>query len=260
MPIHRIIQLRDLSQEEFDRLDSSVMRHAYAAQNKLGRLFHESIYENELAATLRAAGHEVHTQTPVKVAYSTFEKTYYLDLVVDQMIYELKALAALIPEHEAQALHYAMLMDVRRTKLLNFGADRVQGKLCFTPIDSALRRNARFDTTRWRPQSYACERLMDMLRDIIADWGTHLSIALYNDALVHFNGGETNCLQRIPVADLGKHIVQSHAPHMAFVVTSLTRGIDDYRLHLTRFISHMELTAIQWFNLNHSTISCETLG
>ena len=59
MPIHPPIPLRDLTQDEFDRLDAIVMRHAYAAQNKLGRLFDERVYENEVAQTLREAGHEV---------------------------------------------------------------------------------------------------------------------------------------------------------------------------------------------------------
>jgi hypothetical protein len=77
--------------------------------------------------------------------------------------------------------------------------------------------------------------------------------------LIQFNGGETGCLQRIPVGDLGTHVVQSHAPGMAFVLTALSRTIEDYRRHLVRLINHLELTALHWFNLNHSTIECETL-
>ncbi|MCX6873267.1 MAG: GxxExxY protein [Verrucomicrobia bacterium] len=259
MPIHRAIPLSDLSPDEFDRIDAVVMRHAYDAHNRLGRLFDERVYENELARTLRAAGHEVHTQVPVTVTLGGFEKIYYLDIIVDHMPYELKTVATLLPEHKAQALHCAMLMDVRRVKLLNFRNERVEGNLCFAPVNDALRRQARFDTGTWRPQSDICESLLRQLRELMADWGTHLSSRLYTEALVHFSGGEARCLQRVPVGDLGTHLLQSHAPGMAFLLTSLTRGLEDYRHHLVRLINHLQITALQWFNLDHSTVACETL-
>lgn len=259
MPIERSISLRHLSQDEFDQLDAIVMRHAYAAQNKLGRLFDEGVYENELAGTLLTAGYEVHTQVPVKVAHSSFQKTFYFDLIVNHLLYELKTVAALVPEHEAQTLHYAMLGETNRAKLLNFRTERVQGKVCYNPLTDAGRSRALIQTSGWHPQSAACEMLLRQLQNLVADWGTHLSVRLYNEAMVHFNGGETHCLQRIPVGELGTHLVQSHAPGMAFALTSLTRGIPDFRTHLSRLISHLELTAMHWFNFNHSTIECETL-
>ena len=77
MPIEPALQLRDLTQSAFDELDEVVMRHAYATQNKFGRLFDERIYENDLAKRLRAEGFDVHTQVPVKVSHASFEKTYF---------------------------------------------------------------------------------------------------------------------------------------------------------------------------------------
>jgi GxxExxY protein len=259
MPIHHAIPLPDLSPDDFDRIDAVVMRHAYDTHNKLGRLFDEHVYENDLARTLRAAGYEVHTQVPVIVTLDGFEKIYYLDLIVDHMPYELKSVATLLPEHKAQALHYAMLMNIRRIKLLNFRNERVEGNLCFSPVTDAFRRQARFETESWKPQAETCTRLLQRLRAVIADWGSHLSARLYTEALVHFSGGEERCLQRIPVGDLGTHLLQSHAPGTGFLLTSLTRGIDDYRHHLVSLISHLQITALQWFNLNHSTVTCETL-
>lgn len=253
MPIHPDIPLRNLAQEEFDSLDRVVMQHAYAAQNELGRLLEERVYENQMAKTLRVAGHEVHTQLPVKLNQGSFEKTYYLDL------YELKTVATLAPEHEAQALHYAMLMDVRRAKLLNFHSERVQGKVCYNPLEDTARRRPQFVTADWRPGGEACDRLLKLLRDLIDDWGTHLSTRLYTEALIHFHGGEEQCLQRIAVGELGTHLVQSHAPGMAFLLTSFTRGIEDYRNHLQKLIRRLDLTGFHWFNLNHSTIECRTL-
>jgi len=259
MPIERRIQLRELSQEEFDHFDAVVMGHAYSAQNRLGRLFDERVYENEMAATLRAAGYEVHTQVPVRVSHGSFLKTYYFDLVVNDLLYELKTVAALVPEHEAQALHCAMLGNTNRAKLVNFRAGRVRGKLCYNPLTDTTRSGAQFETRNWHPKSEACELLLEQLRMMVVDWGTHLSVRLYNEAMVHFNGGEARCLQRVAVGALGTHVVQSHAPGLAFLITGVTSGIADYRTHLSRLISHLDLTGMHWFNFNHAMIECETL-
>jgi len=259
MPIERRILLRELSQEEFDHLDAVVMSHAYASQNKLGRLFDERVYENEMAAALWAAGCEFHTQVPVKVVHRSFQKTYYFDLVVNDLLYELKTVATLVSEHEAQALHYAMLGGTNRAKLIDFRAGRVQGKLCYNPLADLKRSGARFQTSDWRPKSAACELLLRHLHNVIADWGTHLSFRLYNEAMVHFSGGEARCLQRVSVGALGTHVVQSHAPGWAFLVTGVTSGIADFRTHLSRLISHLDLTGMHWFNFNHAMIACETL-
>ena len=67
------------------------MRNAFQSQNHLGRLCDEVIYNNDLAARLRARGLRVETEVPVTVSHRAFSKRYRLDLVVDNAaIYELK--------------------------------------------------------------------------------------------------------------------------------------------------------------------------
>ncbi|MSU50847.1 MAG: GxxExxY protein [Opitutus sp.] len=263
MPIRRTLSLRDLTQPEFDTLDAIVMRHAYASQNKFGRMFDERVYENDLAQRLRGEGFEVHTQVPVSVLHGTFEKTYFLDLVVNQMLYELKTVAALLAEHQAQGLHYAMLRDIRRVKLLNFRSAKVQGDLVYNAVTEAGRHAAQFCTDRWRPLSDACPRLVALVRSLVADCGTHLSSRLYNGALVHCLGGEEACLQRIAVSDsmttLGTHMVQFHGPGIGFVVTAITRHTDEHRRHLQCLLDHLALKGIQWINFNHAQVELRTL-
>ena len=117
---------------EFDERDAIVMRCAYAAQNALGRLCDERVYENDLARRLRAEGFAcVHTQVPVTVTHDGFAKEYRLDLVADDALYELKTTSAFAPDHQTQALHYAMLLDINHTKLLNFRPEKVLGRLRF---------------------------------------------------------------------------------------------------------------------------------
>jgi hypothetical protein len=92
MPIHCPIRIACLDAEEFEALDYRVMGHAYASQNELGRLCDESAYEADLKGRLMADGFRaVHTQLPVTVSHRDFSKIYYLDLIADDALYELKA-------------------------------------------------------------------------------------------------------------------------------------------------------------------------
>lgn len=188
MPIHPTLKLNSVSDADFAVIDKVVMKCAYATHNKFGRLFDERIYENDLAARLRAEGFDVHTQVPIVMTHGDFETAFRLDLVVNHMIYELKAVAALGNEHEAQGLHYAMLQDVRLVKLLNFGASKVQGKLLANAVASADRFRPSLRNSGWRIITPHCERLVNHLKELIHDWGTHLLCQLYNAALVHHCG------------------------------------------------------------------------
>jgi hypothetical protein len=92
MPIHCPINVPALSADEFEKLDYRVMGHAYASQNELGRLCDECAYEADLKARLLADGfRSVQTQVPVTVTHGDFSKTYRLDLVPGDALYELKA-------------------------------------------------------------------------------------------------------------------------------------------------------------------------
>ena len=263
MPITCMLKLRNTTDEEFRRIDDAVMRHAYASQNKFGRLFDERIYENDLAVRLRFDGFDVHTQVPVAVTHSSFEKTYYLDLVVDHMLYELKVVSQLLAEHQAQVLHYAMLNDVQRAKLLNFRSARVEGWLQYNPMTEALRHQPKWITREWKAATPGCERLLTHVTDIVQDWGTHLDSRLYHEAIIHHFVGELECLQRVPVMQqgrlLGTHLIHRHAMDHCFVVTAIHRDVDEHRRHLQCQVENLEVKAMQWINFNHSDIEFTTL-
>jgi GxxExxY protein len=263
MPIHRTLELQSVSDADFDAIDEAVMRCAYATQNKFGRLFDERIYENDLAARLRAEGFEVHTQVAVTVSHGSFERTYYLDLIVNHMLYELKVVTALLDEHKAQGLNYAMLQGIRRAKLINFGEAKVRGVLVRNAITEEARHRPTLRKAGWRVLTPSCERLFGHLKAIIKDWGMHLSSQLYNEALIHHFGGEAHCLRRLEVRTgdlkLGTHPVQMHGEHHAFTLTSLTRSHAAFREHLMTLMEHTELKAIQWINLNHARVEITTL-
>lgn len=263
MPIQRTLHLRSVTDAEFDLIDKAVMRCAYASQNKFGRLFDERIYENDVAARLRAEGFTVHTQVPVTLIHGDFLKTYFLDLVVNEMLYELKVVASLSKEHEAQGLHYAMLQDIRRVKLINFGGEQVEGKLLRNAVTESERHQPTMRKTDYRVLSPYCDRLIEHLKQLIKDWGTHLDSRLYNEALIDYLGGEHQCLKRLQMRsgdlNLGTHMVQLHSPHHAFVVTAFHSPQPSYQRHLEVLLEHVALDGIQWINLNHSRLEATTV-
>jgi hypothetical protein len=180
-----------------------------------------------------------------------------LDLVVNQMLYELKVVASLLREHDAQALNYAMLQNIRLVKLLNFGESEVRGKLLRNAIGEPERRQPTMRKTGWEPLGERCTELIEHLKELIRDWGTHLDYRLYNEALIHHFGGESNCLLRTELitgsVSLGTHPVPHHDDEYGFVVTGFTRPQSGYRQHLEILLQHApSLKGIQWINLNHS--------
>ncbi|MEW6303872.1 MAG: GxxExxY protein [Verrucomicrobiota bacterium] len=264
MPIHCPIAIRNISQQEFDARDSLVMRCAYAVHNALGSICDEQVYETDLALRLRAAGMaNVHTQVPVIVSFGDFQKTYRLDLVADHALYEIKTVAALLGEHDAQVMHYAMLLGVTHGKLLNFGAPKVQGRLRCNAVFPPQRRNLSWDEREWRPISKACDALRTQAKEIISDWGGFLGCSLYEEALVHFCGGESKAVFRVPIRrddiELGTHRVQTHSDRLLFVVTALTGNRNRYHSQLKRLLMLTGFKAAQWINLNHHRIEFITV-
>ena len=141
MPIHCPVTIARLSADEFEKIDYRVMGHAYASQNELGRLCDECAYEADLKERLLADGFQsIHTQIPVTVTHRDFSKTYRLDLVAENALYELKSETTLVGEHDTQLLNYMFLLGLGRAKLLNFRPPKVQGKIVATSLTQEERR------------------------------------------------------------------------------------------------------------------------
>lgn len=155
---HCRITIPALTPDDFKTRDYRIMGHAFACQNELDRFCDEGVYETDLAARLRADGfHDVYTQEPVAVTHGDSSKTYFLDLLADGGLYELKCALCLTGEHQAQLLNYMLLLGLRCGKLLNFGPDRVEAQLIVTGLTPEVRRRFTVDTTRWQEIAPACE-------------------------------------------------------------------------------------------------------
>jgi GxxExxY protein len=264
MPIHCPVSIRCLDADEFEALDYRVMGHTYASQNDLGRLCDESVYQADLRARLLADGFaSVHSELPVTVIHRDFSNNYYLDLVADDALYELKADKALSTEHDTQLLNYIFLLGLRRGKLLNFRPSRVHGKIVATSLSPEERRRVIPITERWRNLTPACETLQRTMCELLLDWGAFLDTALYQEALVHFFGGADKVEQRVLLARsgvaLGAQRLLLHAPGITFRLTALKESQELLESHLERLLALTGLRAFQWINLNHTQIEFTTV-
>ena len=263
MPIHCPIQVRNLSKSEFDDRDKIVMRCAYDAQNALGRLCDEKVYENDVARRLREAGfRDVHTQVPVTLTHQSFRKEYRLDLIADDALYELKTVNAFVAEHDAQVLHYGMLLPVNHCKLLNFRNQRVQGRLRYNAIMTDARHCMTFDDSRWQPLSERCAGLMRHARELLSDWGAFLDFRLYEEAIIHHFGGEAHATARrrltLDGTDLGAHRFAFHDANTCFMVSGFSDS-DEQASHVRRLLAISDFNAMQWLNFHHHHIQFQTL-
>lgn len=264
MPITCPLFIPSLTPDEFDELDYRVMGCAFASQNELGRLCEEGVYQRDLQARLRADGfRDVQVEVPIRVSHADFCKSYYLDLVADHAVYELKTVAALTNEHAAQLLNYLFLLGIHRGKLLNFRPPKVQGRIHATGLSTEKRRAFQFDTARWQDRTPQCETLRTTMRALLTDWGAFLDFNLYQEALTHFLGGEQRVVQRLPLRRqciaLGNQTFHIHAPDIAFRVTAVSDHGGATEEHLRRLLALTELQALQWINLCQAEIALVTL-
>ena len=108
---------------EINARTGQVVDAAMKVHSKLGSGLLESAYEACLAYELRTRGLNVEVQLPLPVTYGNvrLQLGYRLDLLVDgTVVVELKAIAKLLPIHEAQLLSYLKLSEYRVGLLINF--------------------------------------------------------------------------------------------------------------------------------------------
>jgi len=106
-----------------EQLTEQIIKGFYTVYRALGYGFLEKVYENSLAIQLRKMRLEVVQQAEIKVYYAgVVVGEYYADLLVaDAVIVEIKAVRALLKEHEAQLLNYLKATPYEVGLLLNFG-------------------------------------------------------------------------------------------------------------------------------------------
>lgn len=244
------IPLKRLARTEFDDLSRGVMAHAFASQNELGRLCDEAVYRNDIALRLQSAGlGPVAAEVPLTVSLRDFVKTYRLDLLIQEsFVVELKTADALVKEHEAQLLNYLLIADLPQGKLINLHPASVEYRTVNAVVDAGQRRRFEIVTQDWRPQTPRCELLVETLKELLTAWGAFLDCHLYEEAMIHFLGGENTVVRTVPLQRAGFSLGTQPLPLLtdstAFGLTALApEGLKGYETQLRRFLTLTPLTA-----------------
>ena len=110
-------------------ISGHVVNAAMKVHSALGPGLLESAYEACMLHELRRRGLRVEAQVPMPIVYdgARIDIGYRLDLLVEeQVIVELKAVAKVLPIHQAQLLSYLKLGGFPVGLLLNFHVSRMR--------------------------------------------------------------------------------------------------------------------------------------
>jgi len=100
---------------------------AYKVFNKLGFGFLESVYQNSMLLELKKTGLEAEKEKPLKVFYDEhLVGEFYVDLLVNDIIIELKSIQNLSKQHEVQLVNYLNGLGKEIGLLINFGPEGVE--------------------------------------------------------------------------------------------------------------------------------------
>ena len=120
--------------EELKVLASEVGQIAYGVHEYFGTGLLEKVYETAFEHRLQKAGYKVERQKPLNV-YDEDDfcvGEYFVDLYInDCLVVELKATAALAPEHYAQIINYLKIMNRPVGLLANFGSGRFERRTVY---------------------------------------------------------------------------------------------------------------------------------
>lgn len=236
MPITCRHPLQPLTRDEFRRRSFELIGDVFAIRNELGRFFDERFYKQAL--DLRRA--DVIIEAPIDVSYQTFEKRYFLDvLFANGSIIEFKVTETLTPRHKAQLIHYQMLTGLAHGLLINVRPEQVVREFVNCPFTPQERFEFRVETKEWKATFPGAETFIEVLIQLLREWGNCLELPLYEEALTHFLGGEDLVLRNVAVhfegVKLGLQPIRLAAEHVAFKLTAF-----DSTLSHERFAYHAQ--------------------
>lgn len=90
----------------------------------------EAVYEEALALELEEKGIKSEQEIEIPIYYKSklMKKRYRMDLVVDDIIIELKSVSEILPAHRAQLCNYLRLTKKPVGLLINFGEKDIHGE------------------------------------------------------------------------------------------------------------------------------------
>ena len=114
---------------EKENITESIIGAAFDVHNDLGYGFLEKVYQNAMLVALKDRGLVAESEVAIEVYFKdSLVGEYRADLVVDDVIVELKVSAQYNTQDEAQLLNELKATKSRIGLLINFGRDKVEFK------------------------------------------------------------------------------------------------------------------------------------
>lgn len=238
------------SEKEFHQLDYQIMSLAFDLHNSMGNLWDENDYKEKLLNKCQESGLDTYSEVPIKITHKNFSKSYFIDLLINGAVYELKAVTSIASPHETQTLNYLFLTDTHHGKIINFRPDSLKWRFVSTSLSAAERKRYNLTATEWNPCK-ANSQLPDLVTELLNDWGAYLEIQLYKEAILFFMGlpPETHAYRFNPLtSDSALHI------------TGLSRNKFTYMKHLQKYLNTSAFQQVDWINFDQNQIEIRTLG
>lgn len=116
--------------QKFEELTKAIIGCSFEVINELGSGFLESVYEKALQVALTQKDLDVEAQKQIQVTFRNHNVgTFYADLLIEnKVLVELKAVQAILPEHQAQVINYLNATGIKVALLINFGNSKLEFK------------------------------------------------------------------------------------------------------------------------------------
>lgn len=260
MPIAAATQLKNLSQAEFAKVSYGVMGEIFILHRELGLLFDEKVYKHALANRID----NLQTEVEIRVVFRDFCKLYFIDALASSgAVFELKTVDALHRRHRSQLLNYLLLTEIQHGKLVNLRAEQVEHEFVNATLTHADRIRYDINDAAWHPTKGFGTAEKSLVLEMLNDWGTGLERSLYQEALIHFLGGEDSVVRDVDVILDGNYLSTQHAflcdSHTAFKLSTFEGNNGPYRNNLRRLLKNTSLETIQWINISRNHITFETI-
>ena len=116
--------------EQYKDIVYSIIGSAMEVHSTLHWGLLEAVYNESLCLELNERGIECIPEKQISCFYKNHElkKTYKIDVIVGNVIVELKSVNTILPAHRAQLFNYLRLTKLPIGLLINFGASKLQSE------------------------------------------------------------------------------------------------------------------------------------
>ena len=239
-----------LSEKAFHRLDYQVMAMAFDLYNSIGNLWDENDYKTKLFEYCLENRLKVQSEVLISVSHKEFRRPYFIDLLIEGTVYELKAIENIAAPQEAQTLNYLFLTDTRHGKIINFRPDSLEWRFISTSLTFDHRRSYNLKTDHWISNHPATAQLPDLLSELLNDWGAYLDLQLYKEAVLFFMGHSPE--------EASKRFCPL-SPETLIHFTALSRKKSTYQKNLQKYLHASPYQQIDWINFDQNQIELHSL-